>query len=762
MNRRGTTLISRESVSEIKKNRWRNALFGILSGFLFLGVFAFRYHQIPDGLYKNRDDAIITFSHARNLADFGSIGINPSGERVEGFSSPAQFMLFFAAYKATRISYETFTQAQTFVFSFLLGFLFLKFFKPDYIFGGLAALLSAILLTMDTSFIEWHGSGMENAVTHVAFLAGLYALYRALDGSGIRPVAVLIVFLATIARTEAMYYFGPLLLIFAFLYNKKHGNRRGWGFASIIFILWGVFNLFRYLYFGAVFPNTAYAQRIDVVSRLKSLLRFEPEIYQQSYRFMKTIFLAHHGYLILICLPLAFFAARRARPILVLLFAFVGLSWLNPFFFGPSSLDLTRTTTPLAVLAVLFCCMSLASLRAGVVRFGSLVLFAALSLVITGRTAPKPYNLLWAASDFRQFQSDFLALKREHQFFRPTVGNVDLGLVSWSKDFNIVDLGKLGSPVISRLKTDRSVADYLFDFAVPDFLEIHDNWSCRYAYLFQDPRFEALYEPVKARRTDWIIQTCPQDERIVSGLWVRRDMKIGSPSRERLLVDRLTNDPSIRWLKEEIDFLSRSSPASSSAYISRTAYRFLPEFAARGELHALRKLFVKSASAEYDLAILGARGSGGWHRKVISFLEAYGMKRIVQEFGRTGVIEPKNIERKSGFYDDGVWTKGKAALEDLDLPIGPGRKYFIVRTYGYRPASVRSAESLGLELSVNGRRLRLSQKQEEGFSYYFDLPGSLTEIRSIRVRSLTFVPKKLGLNSDGRRLGLDIRSYEVK
>lgn len=298
-----------------------------------------------------------------------------------------------------------------------------------------------------------------------------------------------------------------------------------------VFSLWGVFNLFRYFYFGALFPNTAYAQRIDLASRLKSLLRFEPDIYQPSFRFMKTIFLAHVGYLILICLPLAFFAAKRARPIFVLLFAFIVLSWLNPFFFGPSSLDLARTTTPLAVMAVLFCCLSLSSLQSGVVRLGSLVLFAALSLVITGHTAPKPYNLLWAASDFQPFQSDFLALKKEHQLFRPTVGNVDLGLMSWSKDFNIVDLGRLGSPIVSRLKTDRSVADYVFDFAAPDFLEIHDNWSCRYAYLFQDPRFEDQYEPVKTRRTDWIIQTCPQDERIVSGLWVRKNIKIGSPSR---------------------------------------------------------------------------------------------------------------------------------------------------------------------------------------------------------------------------------------
>lgn len=165
-----------KTLPSAKKTLYRDVLFAILSGFLFLGVFAFRYHRIPEGLYKNRDDAIITFSHARNLADFGSISVNPSGERVEGFSSPAQFMLFFAAYKATGISYETFADAQTLVFSFLLGFLFLKFFRPDYVFGGLAALLSAVLLTMDTSFIEWHGSGMENAVTHVAFLAGLYVL----------------------------------------------------------------------------------------------------------------------------------------------------------------------------------------------------------------------------------------------------------------------------------------------------------------------------------------------------------------------------------------------------------------------------------------------------------------------------------------------------------------------------------------------------------------------------------------------------------
>jgi hypothetical protein len=94
-----------------------------------LAVFWAAYRTVPAPYYQNRDDALITFSHARNLADYGIVGVNPSGGRVEGFSTPVQFALFYAAYKAAKIPYALFTLGQTFFCAFLLGFFFIKFFK---------------------------------------------------------------------------------------------------------------------------------------------------------------------------------------------------------------------------------------------------------------------------------------------------------------------------------------------------------------------------------------------------------------------------------------------------------------------------------------------------------------------------------------------------------------------------------------------------------------------------------------------------------
>ncbi|MBW2525913.1 MAG: hypothetical protein JRI23_17150, partial [Deltaproteobacteria bacterium] len=57
-----------------------------------------RYGQIPGSFYLLRDDGVITFSHARNLVEYGAIGVDPSGARVEGFSSPLHFGIYLVAY----------------------------------------------------------------------------------------------------------------------------------------------------------------------------------------------------------------------------------------------------------------------------------------------------------------------------------------------------------------------------------------------------------------------------------------------------------------------------------------------------------------------------------------------------------------------------------------------------------------------------------------------------------------------------------------
>ena len=138
-------------------------LLSLSSGVLFVFIF-----DLYDGDNRVSDDAVITMSHGRNLVDYGFIGINPSGGRVEGYSAPVQFFLYAAVYAMTGVGYAAYSAAQTVSATFLLGALLVLFFERKILAITVAA-VAAVFLTYLRPFLIWHVSEMENAITHVLF-----------------------------------------------------------------------------------------------------------------------------------------------------------------------------------------------------------------------------------------------------------------------------------------------------------------------------------------------------------------------------------------------------------------------------------------------------------------------------------------------------------------------------------------------------------------------------------------------------------------
>src|ERR1051325_11593746 len=100
---------------------------GVRAGLMLAGVLLFvvilhlRLERVPPANYEARDDAVITLSHARNLVEYGFIGVSPSGERVEGFSTPLQFLVAGVAYTIHPFGYRAFFRWQTLIGTMLLG-----------------------------------------------------------------------------------------------------------------------------------------------------------------------------------------------------------------------------------------------------------------------------------------------------------------------------------------------------------------------------------------------------------------------------------------------------------------------------------------------------------------------------------------------------------------------------------------------------------------------------------------------------------------
>ncbi len=587
----------------------------LLGGLIFYLAFHWAYSDIPNSYYQVRDDGVITMSHARNLVEYGFIGVNPSGGRVEGYSAPVQLFLFAAVYAVTGTDYAVYAAVQTAVATFLLGALFALFFKERTIPALVLTALAALFLTFLRPFLQWHGSGMENAITHVLFLATVLILVSQVRMERVVYLWSIPVFLATVSRVESIFHIAPLLVIFGAFWWFVFRDWRGMRFSSIVLVSWGLFQLWRYFYFGDLLPNTAYAQSISVPDNLRSWPLPNGDIL--SY---------HGGFVLLLALPVIFVLSRCRQTVLLLLL--VGSLILTAVFsewvFGPARMDRARLTTHVAVFAALgtaamfYHLTSLGSIRRTLLTAPAL---GAIAVAVFSMNVVAPYKAGWGTWLFDGTRSEFARVAEREALPRPTVSNPDLGAMSWHKKFNIVDFGLLGSPIMAKI-SGPSLADYFFDYAAPDMIESHAFWSCRYdGDIFSDPRFVQRYRPIKAWVSPWTRERCKENPEALTGFWIRTDILKSADSAERRLVDRLATNPSTDVLREELERCqTQSAEAYDCTYVARTAYRFLPEFRERGQAEALNDIFSASRTAAFDLYLINGYRDGQAHRNAMEFI----------------------------------------------------------------------------------------------------------------------------------------------
>lgn len=632
-------------------------LLSIIGGSIFLASFYWGYSGIPDDFYRVRDDGVITMSHARNLVDYGFIGVNPSGDRVEGFSAPVQFFLYAAAYALGGVDYDAYAELQTLIATFALGVLFVLFFRENRLLAICVTTIGGLLLSRLTSFIEWHGSGMENSVTHVLILATILVLVEFGRRCCISYPMAIVVFLASVSRVDGMFHVGPLLIVFSAYMMGAHRSRQGVYFSGVVLGLWLTFNVWRFVYFGDIFPNTAHVQDVQVlgiVGRLSALL-VDFDIVPMGHSALSAfrIFYKHGGFLLLLALMLPFLQAESVRSAvgtmrsvrvsgpsrivtfisrqreglaLLLLGTLVFTSCAAPFLFGTARLDSTRTTSHLAIVATLGITILIdRTLRKRGESNRSLQLWSVSALTLAGLVVfwlsyVGPYPLCCQVDQFDGVRQEFANIAKRESLPRPTVANPDLGVMSWHKQFNVVDLGKLGSPIMTNASPELS-AEYLYEYSAPDMIETHDLWSCHYDdIVHSDNRFDARYQPIRAEVSDWTREHCRTNPESLTGIWVRRDVLKDADTPERRLIDDLSDDLSVERLRHELSQCQADSD-SNCVYVARTAYRFLPEFRNAGHMESLNEVFGISRTRDFDLYLINGYLDGQAHLDALDSIE---------------------------------------------------------------------------------------------------------------------------------------------
>jgi hypothetical protein len=602
--------------------RWRWLLFGVLGGLLFVALFAHAYSEIPNYFYEYRDDGIITLSHARNLVEFGSIGVDPSGNRLEGFSAPAQFWLYAGAWWIAEPHYRAWSDIQTWGSTFLLGFLCVQLFAPRYAMGLLLATIPTLLLSRAYPFLGWHGSGMENAVTHVLFLASFVALVRMAERGRIDWRLAIPIFIATLSRLESVVHVAPWLLLFAWLWMRWRRGLHGFAFGLGVALLWAAYQAWRVLYFGDWKPNTASAQNIEVFERLARIAHFDTKLISDSAKLGARIVWKNLGLLPLALAPLMVFTRRSPGWTIAALLTASTLvtAFLNPFVFGPTRLDGVRTTTQLALISALFPALLIANARDRRRLSWMALPLAGITAWVVFASRVEPAVLCCEIPGIGPLSETFLEISRREQLPRPSVSTPDLGKLSWPKHFNVVDLGMLGTPPMALLKRPAQIADYYFDYAAPDFIESHGIWSCRYHYLFDDPRFAAMYEPIEVGRSRWLERNCQHRPRALAGTWRRKGLERTSETPERRLIDDLRRRPSAQRVARELAACGKEGSPSACQYVTRSVYRLMPEIVLAGLYDEILAAFASGRSAAYDLAFLSGRQDGRWYEGVVRFV----------------------------------------------------------------------------------------------------------------------------------------------
>ncbi len=206
------------------------------------------------------DDPFITFRYVKNVASGDGFVFN-KGERLEGYSN---FLFSVMLLPAQWAGVGLLAASKLYGFLFALGsvILFFVFISGYYENLRWEHLLAVFLLALSGDVALWAVSGLETAL-EVFFVTGAWIFFsREMRSQGARfPLSALCLLGAALNRPEGGLYFFALAIYAIIRVLRKSTSARYLTTWLITFLLpYGVYNLWRFLYFGQIFPNSFYAK----------------------------------------------------------------------------------------------------------------------------------------------------------------------------------------------------------------------------------------------------------------------------------------------------------------------------------------------------------------------------------------------------------------------------------------------------------------------------------------------------------------------
>lgn len=204
------------------------------------------------------DDSFITLRTVDNFLHGYGLTWN-TDERVQAYTHPLWMFMLSAV---------TFVVHRPYIAALLLGFgvsfLAVALFAFRLAQSPLLAIAGVLCLTASKAFVDYSTSGLENPMTHLLIVAFALVFYQYRQHKHYVLWLSLLGMLMTLNRMDTVLLFVPALL-YALWERRSWETLRTMALAFIPVVMWELFSLF---YYGALFPNTAYAKLNTSISSL--------------------------------------------------------------------------------------------------------------------------------------------------------------------------------------------------------------------------------------------------------------------------------------------------------------------------------------------------------------------------------------------------------------------------------------------------------------------------------------------------------------
>ena len=501
-------------------------------------AFAIAAFPISDWLV---DDALISFAYARNLADGAGFVSQPGKAPVEGFSNPLWTLLFVPGFWLNSDVPLWGAKILGHLFSFgtfFFGFKIVMRLTRSALFGALAM----IFLALNTSFVVWNVSGLENALYAFEIVTLAYICLLTLDRLSWRLAVTAGLFAATAALTRPEGLMFVLLWPSALLLQTIRDKKPSVGFmrSCAAYIATTAFPVIAYksmalAYFGSLFPNTYYAKNGPGLDTILALLRLDGPMIYNGLDLLAAPFGSAwlSSGLIVIAFGVCIVAKRSVAPFVFLIganmlalltFMLLPRDWMGEFWFGTPFLALFY---PTLFSLIWVACDSALQSRFFSRQFPALAIIAVLSVsaillhqIRLERFYTDPTTPYAQFAD--RYGDRFNQAAQILGGGRASLLVPDLGATLFYSKLDVFDMAGFADATIARSLYDHGKfpQDYIFNDVKPTFILTY-TYSAFLTLLDSNPEFRKQYVPLR-EAVDPIASDIV-GRAVYSGDYVRRD-----------------------------------------------------------------------------------------------------------------------------------------------------------------------------------------------------------------------------------------------